>query len=459
VTFLDVLRKASSGPYCSVNDWDMKVIPSKVSAILREHGLEKTCDVQNPINADDNLAHSYFEAGWDLAIETGFLCMDTQRIIEIQEEELRHSLRECSTKVHLGAYGTTDQVVVSHRNPEDSCAILNIGGPLGNTTTEDMNMLLAMTAAQYREVDALVGGVPTTCYGLPIKGGEAIDYLAGILFIRNMREAARRANRPGMPLGVAGPCGTPIGHAAALSEVQPGDFSAIPGISELKIDDSCLIRVAMSLHRGVVTKVFHHPMIGGYAGGPEGCAIMRIACNLLMVPIYQTAWIDSVCTDMRFGGSNTSREAIWSNSVACQALAANVRHVIGGYSRPVAGPCTHMLLYESAVAALSETVSGASSLYGPNVQIAQPDYYSGLEAKFSGELTRALCKAKFRQRDANDIANKLIPKYEKSLRNPPRGKRLQECVDPSTLKPSGDWLAIYHEVRKELLDLGAPLEL
>jgi len=435
----------------------MKVIPSKVAEVLKEHGLEKTCDVGNPINTDDDLADSFFRAGWDLALETGLLYTNTERIIKVEEEELRNAMREYEEDVCIGAPGTQDAVVVKHRKLEDVYPLVNICGALGNTVTEDMHIPILMSFAQHRETDTLIGGLTTTSYGLTTKVGEPTDYYQGIVMAHDQREAARRVNRPGIAISVVGLCGTPIGMAAMFPEVQRGDFSSQPAISELKVSSSELIRVAMCLRLGLVDKAFHHPMIGGYAGGPEGAAVMRVASSLLLVAVYQTPWTDSTCTDVRYVGANTSREAVWANSVSCQALAKNVGCVTGGLSRPVAGPGTRMLLYESAVAALNETTSGASSLFGPNIQTPFPNYLSGLEAKFSSHLTRTLCKTRFKREDANDIAKKLIPKYEDRLKNPPKGKPFQECMNIKTLKPTKEWRDIYLEVERELIDLGIPL--
>ena len=38
------------------------------------------------------------------------------------------------------------------------------------------------------------------------------------------------------------------------------------------------------------------------------------------------------------------------------------------------------------------------------------------------------------------------------LRNPPPGKRYQECFDMASGKPNKEFIELYHEVRREMTD-------
>lgn len=64
------LDRAYTGPICSVKDWDVKVIPQTIMAKLKKYGLAKTCDMENPINCDDELADQFYKAGYELALES-----------------------------------------------------------------------------------------------------------------------------------------------------------------------------------------------------------------------------------------------------------------------------------------------------------------------------------------------------------------------------------------------------
>ena len=88
-SFLRVLDKAHTGPICTVKDWNLKVLPEKVSQKLKDYRLAGTCDTENPINMDDGLADTFFKAGFELALESGLLCTDTERIIKVTEDEIK----------------------------------------------------------------------------------------------------------------------------------------------------------------------------------------------------------------------------------------------------------------------------------------------------------------------------------------------------------------------------------
>ena len=123
----------------------------------------------------------------------------------------------------------------------------------------------------------------------------------------------------------------------------------------------------------------------------------------------------------------------------------------------VAGPCTEMLLYESAVAMLNVSSSGLSRVDIPRSAGGKyADYLTPLECKFCAEVLKR--SAGMSRKQVNEIVKVLIPKYEDKLLRPPKGKSFRECYDLKTLKPTQEWLDIYLKVKGELIELGVPLE-
>ena len=113
---LTSLDRAYSGPVCTVKEWDSKIIPRTTKAALARHGLQKLCNPAEPINCDDDLADAFFKAGYELALEIGMLCPDTERIIKVEEKELRQAIKEAPDELVFGA--GTDRVVMKPRRPE-----------------------------------------------------------------------------------------------------------------------------------------------------------------------------------------------------------------------------------------------------------------------------------------------------------------------------------------------------
>ena len=151
---LRTLDKAHSGPVCTVKEWNMKVIPRLTQQKLKEHGLQKTFDSNNPINTDDGLADEFYKAGFELAIEMGVICQETERVIKVSEEELLEGIRSAPSELVLG-YGE-DRVVVRPRRPEDKLKPLMIA-PTAVAFSEDMYIKFTQAVAQYREIDIMEG--------------------------------------------------------------------------------------------------------------------------------------------------------------------------------------------------------------------------------------------------------------------------------------------------------------
>jgi methylamine--corrinoid protein Co-methyltransferase len=193
-------------------------------------------------------------------------------------------------------------------------------------------------------------------------------------------------------------------------------------------------------------------MIGGYAGGPEGTVIARIAADILIMYILQGIIFNSAVYDIRYLG-NAGREALWANSISSQAIAGNSELLSCNTNNPVSGPCTEMILYEVAVNSINSAVDGSAWMIGIRSGGGKyADHTTGLESKFAVEVCRAACVMS--RSEANRIVKELVAKYEENLTTAPKGKRFTECIHTRTLKPSEEWMKIYDRVWKELEDIG-----
>jgi methylamine--corrinoid protein Co-methyltransferase len=75
-------------------------------------------------------------------------------------------------------------------------------------------------------------------------------------------------------------------------------------------------------------------------------------------------------------------------------------------------------------------------------------YVSGLEARFMAEVAHAA--AGMPRKQADELVTWLVGKYKDTLDKRPIGKHFSEVYDLQTIKPKGDWLAMYEEVKGEL---------
>jgi methylamine---corrinoid protein Co-methyltransferase len=448
------LDRAHTGPICTMLDWDARVIPQKSRAIVKKYGLEKTYNPDEPINTDDALADTYFKAGLELAVEVGVLCPDTERVIKVEESEIARTLQEAPSEMVVG--GGSDVVVMKHRLPEDPYPPL-VGVPLCLVVSEDLWVPLVVGLVQKRHlVDIFFGPSLPTVYGHKVRSGTPLETLVGRYEIELRREALYRAGRPDM---------AQIGSASGVTEYgQLGGWAALAGPNhianslspaELKAPFASFHKVIQGINFGNRLRVGSNSYIGGYAGTSEGAVVLSIAVDLLYSTIMGADYITSNIYDARQFG-NCGREGIWANSVATQAVSRNTHLMRTKIINQTAGPCTEMLLYETAVGYMAFSVSGASKVCGPRSAGGKyPDYLTPLETWFLGEVFKS--SAGMSRKQANEIAVQILPKYETQFGNPPKGKGLTDCWDLKRQQPSPEWADIYRRVHRELVDLGMPL--
>ncbi len=441
LSILDVLERAETGPICEGKDWDTIIIPAKISEKLKEHGLSNAYDSGNPIPSDDSLADDFWKAGFDLARDVGLLCLTTRRAIKFSEEELKACLRGLPTEVGYGSH--EDMVLVRHRNVEDRRPPVCRYGPMGIDLEEDLFIPIEMSILQYKVIDMLEQGQVRTICGRERRAGTPTDILGSARRLQLHREATELAGRPGLWWDEPEHCNI---------------------ISELKTSYDILGRVTWQWRHGItdlltnVPRSIGHSTIGGYAGGTEGAVVSCIAAAILARLAYLAKISNNEILDVRYLG-DTSPESLWANSVLSQAISRNSMILHSGTGTvQAAGPCTEMLLQEVAISAMKDAVNGNSEATGVRPSGGRYiNHASALESKFAAEVAKSATGMK--RADANEIAKKLLARYESKLKNPPKGKSFLECFDLKTLAPSEEWLKIYHQVWKDIEDLGVPINI
>jgi len=149
-------------------------------------------------------------------------------------------------------------------------------------------------------------------------------------------------------------------------------------------------------------------------------------------------------------GVTSARDTVWARAVANQAVTRNSSLPVVNVGYSASGPMTKMLFYEHSAWVIASIVSGGSVEVGASARGTALDYTSPVEPLFASELAHAV--AGMSRKEAGGIVNSLLEKYEVQLREPPKGKKYQECCDIVTGKPNKEFLKLYHEVRHEMTD-------
>jgi methylamine--corrinoid protein Co-methyltransferase len=227
-------------------------------------------------------------------------------------------------------------------------------------------------------------------------------------------------------------------------------------LAEMKVNFETLNRLAFIQVTGGNVGSTALPILGGYAGGAPGTALVMTAYYLLGILLFEGTYHLTCPVHFRYG-CNTTRDSLWVLSVVGRATSRNISYPAIALVYASAGPYTKMYFYEAA----AFNLSGVSSGYG-GIQTVHPakavvdDGVTPLEAKFCAESAYAITGMKTNQ--ANELVNRLLEKYEKEVENAPIGKRYQDCHDLNTGKPSNEYQRLYEEVRDELTSLGIPFQ-
>ncbi|MBQ0058973.1 MAG: monomethylamine:corrinoid methyltransferase [Lachnospiraceae bacterium] len=451
---LNNLDKAHQGPIIPMKEWDTKIIPKTIKRILKEHNLQGTCDVDNPINTDPELADRYFKAGWQLAVELGLYCEDTERVIHVTEEDLYESLRNYQEYNILGE--GQDEVIMKPRRPEDPYKPL-LAASLGIVCSEENYIPLVQGITKYNKlVDVLHGPSLATVFNRPIRSGTPYETLAGNYESELKKEALWRSGRPGMAKTGVNSAVTEYGHlGGAASVAGRGNVTQSLCPVELKCTFSNFHRNIMGLNYGHKLRTGGFSYIGGYAGPPEGAAIACIANDLLLTCVLQADYVSSYVYDIQLFG-NCGRKAVWANSISTQAVSRNTKIMRNKIVNETAGPCTEMFMYEAAVGLMNHSVSGASKTTQPRSAGGRfTDYITPMECWWCGNVFKST--AGMTLKDANEIAKKILPKYEEKLGSPDKGLSVNDCFDLKNQVPKENYRELYTRVRNELIDLGMPL--
>ena len=457
--FFETMERADRGKRVKEEDFDLAIF-SRAKEIVEKYEIQY--DPKNPVPANDAMADRLFEAGMEFAEETGLWVLDTKRVIKFSQAEIWRRLDNFHTPLTFGC--GKDQVTLVPRKPEGLERPLVIVGAAGSSMTAgEIYVKHMMNFALEPTVDMVANGNPAVVEGREVCPYSPLEVHGAIQEVGWIREAIRRAGRPGMPMFIAPGCAaTSTPAVAVINEergVRRGDFLYAAILTEMKTDYDRLSRAVAAIENVVHVATLLAPMIGGWAGDAAGAAVVGTAACLLAAVAYDCTMVVYHPVHMSLkNGATTHRETLWVQSVSGQAMALNTRFPLGQNVFLDARAGTTETLYEAAANAIVAVSSGQHTGPGPSGVTGgdDVDMLTGLEGRMLGEVSRAVTGMSRAQ--ANEITLKCLEKYEPTLGKPPKGKRLQDLYDLERLKPKEEWLEIFEVVKSELKDWGVPFQ-
>jgi methylamine---corrinoid protein Co-methyltransferase len=459
LSFWEVADRAiSSGPLMKTKDFDLKLFKT-ASRLVKEYGIKY--DPKFPIPSDDGLADRLFEAGLKLYAEVGTYCIDTERVIQFSEAEIRESLIDLNRMTEGIDIGEgQEKRTLFKRNIGDPRKPVIIGGVVESNPKEGRDFVqMYKSIAQERIIDGIYyGPPPKSIEGKKWLLGSPLDCHAAKSAVGWMREALRSVGRPGLHLLDA--CPSTLGSISACDPekgLRKTDAISIPTISELKVNFEGLNKIAYSLHYGCLRNPFWTSIIGGFAGGPEGCALVNVASAFNAILVYYVGGSGYVCNAslLRNPAINTARSTLWVRNISTQALARNTPLILGGGGLTAAGPGTEQQLWEIAALGIHVACVGGHIFHGNRKAVlVKPNQGTGMEPRWEGEAARAA--ASITREEANEVIQFVLSKYEDNLtpEKAPPGFSFEELYDYENVKVKPEYFGIYSKVKRELEDRG-----
>lgn len=446
---IDVLARMEEGPAIEEETFDLELITGTMTELKEKYNISIP-ENQPLLPDDDALADRLFEAGLTMAERIGVYNLDTGRRAMWTREEILDAINIAPSQVTIGEF--PDQHTQYQREPEDNHPPTIKGGPVGTPLSEELYRPVQQSYAQEPLIDLMINATLETTHGYKARSRSPWEVLLGWQEVELSRAAVERAGRPGMGIGCVENSVSEIGELSASEAFGPRHWHHVAMISEFKTNYGLMSKVAHLIKTGSIIHSFYNTIYGGTTGGREGVAIAIVGGNILMQMAYMTQ-THSISPTHPFYGNTTTPDILRAITPAQQALSRNSHLLTDVVITPVGGPGTKTILYEVAAQAVAATVSGAAGLIGPRSGAGtEPNYVSGLEARFMAECANA--SLDMSRKDANEIVEVVVNLYKDDLDQRPYGKPFSEVYDVRKVIPNEDWVATYEEVKSELERLG-----
>lgn len=451
-------RAINKGPLMKLKNFDLNIF-KVISRLIKEYGIKY--DPKIPIPSDDDLADRVFEGGLKLYAEVGTYCIDTERIIQFTEEEIRESLADLDRmpdEIDIG--DGTEKRRLFKRGIGDPRKPLVVGGVVEDNPIEGRDFVqLYKSIAQEKIINGIYyGPPPQSIEGKKWVIGSPLDCHAAKSAVGWMREALRSVGRPGLHLLDA--CPSALGTISACDPqngLRKTDAITLATISELKVNFELLNKVAYSLHYGCLRSPFWTSIVGGFGGGPEGCALINVAAALNAVMVYHVGGAGYIMNSsiLQNPPINTARQTIWVRNISMQALVRNTNLICGGGGLTSAGPGTEQQLWEIAALGIHTSCVGGHIFHGARKAVlVKPNQGTGMEPRWEGEVARA--GASLGRDEANELIDFILRKYEDNITpdKAPAGYSFNELYDYESVKVKSEYFDLYCKVKRELENRG-----
>ncbi|MEN8244370.1 MAG: monomethylamine:corrinoid methyltransferase [Thermodesulfobacteriota bacterium] len=457
----DYLERSVTGSMMTEKDFLMKILIPNIRKVVDEFGIQ--FDLAVPISSDNDMADRLFEAAIEFISITGLYCESTNRVIAFERDEIREGM---AAYQNAGIFGEDeDRHQIKPRKPEDgNLPWCHLGNGIA-VDSEEIAMALVEGYAGIPQVRSVTIPVLDNVQGRPVLGGTPFELYSVIESVATARKALNNAGRPGLPILNLNPAATTAGGAIAGCYPSTGsrvsDGWLIDYTAEMKIDKGNLNKLAFVKYMGGNVGSTDLAILGGYAGGAPGTALLNAAYQILGGVFMNCNYHLSGPVEMNFGCTST-RAALWVYSMVGRAISRNTNFCVLANQYAVSGPGTKTYFYEAAAELLAVVTSGYAGF--ESCHPAKGVLKNGItptEPQFNARLAHSIANSGLSSEQACEICIRLLETYEqdvKSLSPVTQGRTYPELYDLKTRKRSEAYSRLVDEVVEVLVQLGVPFE-
>lgn len=450
IPFWDLWRRAEEGPECSERDFDMRLF-RKIIELKKEYDIK--FDPNQPLPIDASLAKDIYQAGLMCFLDLGTLCTTSGRVIKVTEEEVKEALKKAPRELSVGQ--GSDAVKIGGNIPGAGGKVVVAGGPAASPISESLYLKTMYSYAKEPVVDILYSGLLNSIEGMMIKPRTPLEMAAARREALLAREALRMAGRTGLCItGLVHVTAEATAFADCPEGLRPTDIHEIDLLNELKIDVETLKRIYYCQENGYIISSMACPLVGGFAGGAEGVAIVGVAEALQSYTIVGAHLFQLAICNIHTR-SGTDKATLWAGAAALLALKTAQNVIAGDLMWVAAGPCTDVVCYEIAAKTIADVVCGADVISSAGCTGGKMvDHYTGMEARIAGSIARAVSRMGLKQ--ASDIVRELVNLYNDRVirKELPKPKSFSECYNLESVTPTAEYLKIWEDCKKKLEELG-----
>ena len=439
--FWEVLQRMEDGPMMAVGEFD-RLVSRTADDCRRKFDIR--FDPDDPAPDDPALADRLFAASLEMFTQVGVFCLETRRVCRFSRDEVLQALAKAPSSVSFGS--GPDRRTLRHRGVDDATAPFCSPNPVGTPVRQELYDDVARSYAQIPRADTFSGPSLLSLHGRPVASGSPMEVEAAVWNVQHIQLAREAVGRPGMASHNIIACAEKTGAmtAAMRSEfgVGAGDGMLNGAIAELKVDYERLRKIAFLLRSGHRIGALYGPLMGGYAGGPEGTAIVLGAHYFLGLIVFQAQWHDSFPIHIH-QVCNSVSPLLWVVAAVGQAMARNTHLPLMTSCFTAAGPCTPMIFDELCAHTLVAVASGHNINPMAPARNKHPERCTGFEAQICCDLGHHVARSGLSLKEVNRIVCRLRADYEPRIGDAPLGKTFAECYDTASMSPRPEYMRHY----------------